>query len=518
MKCPDDVGGDSAARGLHVRFGEGSALGSFVMDSDGQFIKVDDVFSGMLGVRLDDLDGHDWMANLTPEDRASVSTAIQDGLAARKPFAVEFDGSIGDGAAIACCLRAAPIFNGEEFIGFAGTVEDLTERRQLELACEQARLQADEANLEKSRLLAQVGREFRTRLNTMLGFAQVLEMEAATDRQRDFVEKIRRAGSYLLSLIDGVVDLGKIESQTLDLRAEPVLLSTAIQEVTDAIKPLAHERAVRIDVGVDSLKGIYVAADRRRLRQVLITILENAVKYNKLEGTVKISGEVDLSGTYKLSISDTGVGIPADKVAKLFTPFERLGSDSSSDAGTGLSLAISSRLVNAMDGTLEVDSVEGTGSTFTLGLRCIDGTSAFKDDDETRLEQLYFDGEPAATKILLIEDDELNIRLIETIFQRHSSCKLQVAMTGVLGLELALTERPDVILLDVNLPDVSGTGLIEKLRAERSLTETAIIVISADAAEKQIKKFLDSGADQYLTKPIVVSELLRAIEAQLQPT
>ena len=125
-----------------------------------------------------------------------------------------------------------------------------------------------------------------------------------------------------------------------------------------------------------------------------------------------------------------------------------------------------------MDGTLDVDSVEGAGSTFTLGLRCIEGSSAFSGDDEKRLDQLYFDGEPAAIHILLIEDDELNIRLIETIFQRHSSCKLQVAMTGVLGLELALTERPDVILLDVNLPDVSGTGLIDKLRAERSLTET----------------------------------------------
>ena len=515
--CPEDAGGDCAARGFSAGSGAGSALGSFVMDSDGQFVNVDDVFSGMLGARRDDPDRHDWMANLTPEVRASVSSAIQGGLAAREPFAVEFDASTEERAVAACCLRAAPIFNGEEFIGFAGTVEDLTERRQLELASEQARLQAEEANREKSRLLAQVGREFRTPLNTMLGFAQMLEMEAETDRQRDFIEKIRRAGSFLLSLIDGVVDLGRIESQSLDLHTEPVLLSTAIQEVTDAIEPLAREREVRIDVGVDSLRGIYVAADRRTLRKALAAVLENAVKYNNPDGTIRISGEVALSGIYKLSISDTGVGIPASKVVKLFTPFERLGADSGSSGGTGLSLAVASRLVHAMDGTLEVDSVEGSGSTFTFGLRCIEGSSVFSDGDDRRLEQLYFAADQATTNVLLIEDDELNIRLIETIFQRHSSCKLQVAMTGVLGLELALTERPDVILLDVNLPDVSGTGLIDKLRAERSLTETAIIVISAEAGEKQIKKFLDAGANQYLIKPIVVSDLLRAIEAQLQP-
>ncbi len=371
--------------------------------------------------------------------------------------------------------------------------------------------EAQRANQAKTEFLSRVSHELRTPLNSILGFAQLLEMDELDANQADGVRRIRRGGAHLLSLIDEVLEISAIESGEMRISLEPVLVKAVVKEAVDLVAPLAAERSVRITSRVGD--G-YVLADYQRLKQVLLNLLSNSVKYNREGGAATVSMEAQ-GDRMHIAVDDTGPGIPADQISRLFQPFERLGAAETSVDGTGLGLALSRGLVEAMQGSIDVDSEHGIGTRFSVELARADGPAmpdAATADEDVRPARA---GHQPTARILCIEDNPSNLELIEQIFARRPDLELLTAVQGNLGLDLAQLHRPDVILLDVNLPDAPGDEVLRRLRDDSRTSDVPVIVLSADATRAQVKRMTELGAQAYLAKPIDVRTLLATIESNL---
>ena len=368
---------------------------------------------------------------------------------------------------------------------------------------------AQRANQAKTEFLSRVSHELRTPLNSILGFAQLLEMDELEPRQRDGVRRIRRGGAHLLSLIDEVLEISAIESGEMRISLEPVSVRAVVREVVDLVAPLAAEDGVRI---VNRVGEGYVLADYQRLKQVLLNLLSNGVKYNREGGVVTVSMTAAAAGRRLICVDDTGSGIPADDLPRLFRPFERLAAADSAVEGIGLGLALSRGLVEAMNGTVEVESEMGVGSRFAVELAAAEAPAApaGANGGPTHAEPAR-DGE-ARVRVLCVEDNPSNLELIEQIFARRPGVEVLTAAQGLLGVELAQQHRPDVVLLDVNLPDASGEQVLERLRSDSRTRDIPVIVLSADATGAQIERMRVRGAQAYLAKPIDVRALLAAVD------
>lgn len=412
---------------------------------------------------------------------------------------------------------------------------EISERKEAEAAMQLAKEEAERANGAKSEFLSRMSHELRTPMNAILGFAQLLELDSLTAQQREGVAHILKGGRHLLLLINEVLDISRIESGRLSLSAEPVRLSEVVQETLDLVRPLASQKNVQLNGGESIGSERYIFADRQRLKQVFLNLLSNAIKYNRPGGTVTLScietaphNIAKGAGTefrnrtghhstsLRLAVRDTGKGIAAENLRRLFSPFDRLGAEQTSVEGTGLGLALSKRLVEAMGGTMGVESVLGEGSVFWVELSGAQGP----DDLQKRLEEEAVCGvqasEPAQT-ILYIEDNLSNLKLVERILTRRPGFRLMSAMQGGLGLDLAREHHPDLILLDVNLPDMGGGEVLGHLRKDTRTKSIPVVVISADAMMSQIERLLAAGAQAYLTKPIDVHKFLEVLDQILQP-
>jgi signal transduction histidine kinase/ActR/RegA family two-component response regulator len=378
---------------------------------------------------------------------------------------------------------------------------EIAERRRAEEA-------AAAANRAKSEFLSRMSHELRTPLNAIIGFAQLLELDAKGPEQRESVEHILKGGRHLLTLINEALDIARIEAGKLALSLEPVLASEVIRGGLDLIRPQAARRGVKLlEVAACDC---YVTADRQRLQQVLLNLLSNAVKYNRERGTVAISCAEVAPSRIWLRVSDTGRGIAPEMMSRLFTPFDRLGADQAETEGTGLGLALSKRLVEAMGGTLAVESRLGEGTTFSVGLAAAEGPTVADGQPEERMP------EPTAGArgtLLYIEDNLPNLRLLERIVSRRPGVTLLSAMQGRRGLELARDHRPDVIILDLHLPDLAGTEVLARLRGDPRTQEIPVVILSADATPGQITRLLAQGARAYLTKPLDIKELLTLLDS-----
>jgi signal transduction histidine kinase/ActR/RegA family two-component response regulator len=405
----------------------------------------------------------------------------------------------------------------------AGTVaETLVRRRQYAFALVTARTRelevahdarreaqeaAEAANHAKSVFLSRMSHELRTPLNSILGFGQLLELEDLGDGQRDSVGQILKGGRHLLALINEVLDISRIEAGELSLSPEPVLVSDLIQEAVDLIRPSVKHRGIQLVVDRSGVCDCYVFADRQRFKQVLLNLLSNAVKYNRPRGTIALSCRQLTDTRISVSVADTGYGIAAERLGLLFIPFERLGVEGGDVEGTGIGLALSKRLAEAMGGTVSATSTLGQGSTFTLELPRVEGPVE-------RYERLNGDRQPSAAstsrshRILHIEDNLSNLKLIEKIFAQRSDVEVVAAMHGSLGLELAHENRPSLILLDLHLPDIDGEQVLQRLRDDPITASIPVVIVSADATPGQIQRLLAAGATSYITKPIDVRELL----------
>jgi CheY-like chemotaxis protein/anti-sigma regulatory factor (Ser/Thr protein kinase) len=339
------------------------------------------------------------------------------------------------------------------------------------------------------------------------------EVDSAT---RADVNQILTAGRHLLGLINEVLDVSRIESGELAISMETVPLVEILKESVDLVELAAQARGIVIEVDVDPL--LFVKADASRLRQIFVNLLSNAVKYNRDDGRVEVSGEI-VDGVVRLAVSDTGPGLPDGYEEELFTPFGRLGAETTEIEGTGLGLAVSESLAEAMDGHLSVGRSDSTGTQFCLELMRADMPVIDAAKRKARAEAALSEaGNQTSTKVrvLQVEDNPSNIRLITRIMQRRPSVELVTATSGAEAIELAVSDPPDLILLDLNLPDMSGKDVLARFRAEPTTREVRVIMLSADASEKQINAMLTAGAARYVTKPIDIAELLGIIDEALR--
>ena len=380
-------------------------------------------------------------------------------------------------------------------------------------AAEKASAVAEKANLAKSDFLSNMSHELRTPLGAILGFAQLIDTgsPAPTPKQKRNVDQILLAGWYLLDLINEILDLALIESGKLSMSLEPVALSQALRECETMIEPQAEKHGIEVNF-VDIDLPYIVNADRTRLKQVLINLMSNAIKYNKPDGTVVVSC-IQSSEHIRICVKDSGQGLAPEQIAQLFQPFNRLGQENNAEEGTGIGLVMTKRLIELMDGKIGLESIVGEGSTFWIEIPRDHTHSTIKRKiTQNPLEKLHASQNTSIHKLLYVEDNPANLMLVEDIIERRPDFELFSAQDGISGIELARSKQPNIILMDINLPGISGIDALKILQKDSLTSHIPIIALSANAIPADIQKGLDAGFFRYLTKPIKINELLATID------
>jgi len=392
--------------------------------------------------------------------------------------------------------------------GIVAFGRDITGRRQAEEALARAKDEAERANRAKSEFLSRMSHELRTPMNSILGFAQLLARAELAPAHAKGVQHILKAGRHLLHLINEVLEISRIEAGRENFSVEPVALAAVLQEALGLVRPLAQQHGVTLAAGVCA-DGAFVHADRQRLVQVLLNLLSNAIKYNRPNGAVRVECTALPDGMWRVHVADTGVGVPADRVEELFTPFARLGAEQTDVEGTGLGLALSRRLCEAMDGALALESSGPAGSVFAVTLR---GAESPLRALEEAGPSAVPDASHGAATLLYVEDNLANLSLVETILLSRPRWRVLPALQGGLGVELARDHHPDLVLLDLHLPDMPGAEVLRRLRADPRTADIPVVVVSADATAGSVERLRQAGADAYLTKPLDVDEFLAVVE------
>jgi CheY-like chemotaxis protein/nitrogen-specific signal transduction histidine kinase len=380
-----------------------------------------------------------------------------------------------------------------------------------------ATIEAETANRAKSDFLSRMSHELRTPLNAILGFAQILRMRDLGERDNRGLDYILKAGRHLLALIDEVLDIARIEVGRLALSLEPVDLGLSVREVLQLTAPLAAQQAIELVNEVNETLTLHVRADKQRLTQVLLNLVSNAIKYNRVGGRVMLRCTTQENGWLRLLVQDTGAGIAHEHLVKVFQPFERLGAAHSAVEGTGMGLALCKRLVELMGGTIGVESVVGEGSTFWFALLPADSPINPGPASQGPSTPSPAPGLSRRGTVLYVEDNASNLTLIQHLLAEMADVRLLTAMQGRLGLELAHGQSPDLILLDLHLPDITGEEVLRRLRADSRTCAIPVAILSADALPSTIERLRDAGAAAYLTKPIDVRQLLNFLHDILAP-
>ena len=384
---------------------------------------------------------------------------------------------------------------------------------ELAMAMEEAR----SANYAKSAFLSSMSHELRTPLNAILGFAQILSSDrlpSTLEQKKEFAGHILKSGRHLLTLINEILDLAKVESGTVSLSLEPVGLDAILQECRDMIAPLASQRG--IGMAFPDACPLNVLADRTRLKQILLNLLSNALKYNREQGQVAIECVPHACGRVRISVRDTGVGLDAEQLALLFQPFNRLGQEGGTEEGSGIGLVVTKRLVELMDGNIGVSSAPGEGSIFWIELRVVDAVPIPAAPVLPRPDLAGALLEHSAPVTLLyVEDNPANLTLVEEIVRYCPQLQLLTATDGRLGVEMARTHLPQLILMDINLPHVNGTDALKLLRADPRTAHIPVIALTANAMPGDVERSMALGFYRYLTKPINLDEFTEAINSTL---
>jgi PAS domain S-box-containing protein len=405
-----------------------------------------------------------------------------------------------------------------DIIGYLLIGNDNSVRKQVESDLKAAMAAAEKANRAKTDFLSGMSHELRTPLNAILGFAQLMESgsPSPTPSQQRNLDQILKAGWYLLELINEILDLALIESGKVTLSREAVSLAEVLLECQAMIEPQARKRGIAMTFPRFE-HPYFVKADRTRVKQVLINLLFNAIKYNKVGGAVAVECTPSPPDSLRITVRDTGAGLAPEQLAQLFQPFNRLGRDAGAEEGTGIGLVVTKRLVELMDGVIGVDSTVGVGSEFwfELSLTSAPNLAAHDAEDAVRLPLQLSGGAPPRT-LLYVEDNPANLELVEQIVARRPDLRLLSAADGDLGIEFARAYLPEVILMDINLPGLSGVEAMKILRADPLTAHIPIIALSANALAHDIDKALAAGFFNYLTKPIKVNAFLDALDVALK--
>lgn len=495
------------------------ADGVIAADQSGRFILFNEAAQRMLGTGA---------IEHRPEERSSfygVHRADQTACPSDElPLARALRGEIVDGLELYVRNDRVPAglwinVNGRPLLDEFGRVwgavivlRDVTEKRRTDEVLREAKETAENANCAKSEFLSRMSHELRTPLNSILGFGQLLEMHNPSGRELECVGHILKGGRHLLALIDEVLDISRIEAGKLSLSVEPVQLNDAISQAIDMVRPMAEKSGIVISAG-GIQQDYYASADRRRLHQIFLNLLTNSVKYNRPNGTVTITcSPATDHGRIRIAFVDTGIGISAEDQERLFVPFERLGAVQSDVPGTGLGLALCKRLVEAMHGTIGVFSAVDQGTCFWVELTMTEAPGLPYSNDQIAGLTALSDHVHEHATILYVEDNLSNLRLMEHVLTHRPNVKLAVAMQGQLGVDLAIDHRPDLILLDLHLPDLTGDVVLKRLREHPRTSTVPIIIISADATPGQVNRLRELGATDYMTKPFDIQKLLKIID------
>ena len=495
-----------------------------ITDLRGIITDINQQMEALTGCTRDELIGAPFKNYFTDPARAesSIMRVVREG----KVTNYELTARARDGRETVVSYNATTLHDRDRKLrGVFAAARDVTERKRFELTLQENNVElesaiaaADRANLAKSNFLSSMSHELRTPLNAILGFAQIMGSDTPlpTPAQKASIDQILQAGWYLLELINEILDLALIESGKLSISREPVALNEVMAECQSMIEPQATKRGIHMNFPRFDTPT-FVSADRTRVKQVLINLFSNAIKYNKPNGAVIVDCELSQPDTIRVSIRDTGAGLTPDKLAQLFQPFNRLGQEASAEEGTGIGLVVTKRLVELMGGTIGVSSVVGEGSVFWIELR---KTSAPKLDtsatETSAMEEAIAPSNGAKRTLLYVEDNPANLQLVKQIILRRPDIRLLSATDGNLGIELARSSRPDAILMDINLPGLSGTAAMQILRADAATSAIPVVALSANAIPRDIERGLEAGFFRYLTKPIRVEQFLRVLDEALE--
>ncbi|MFA5171406.1 MAG: ATP-binding protein [Sulfuriferula sp.] len=406
----------------------------------------------------------------------------------------------------------------DDIIGYLLIGADNSVRKQIETELTYAKAAAEKANLAKSEFLSSMSHELRSPLNAILGFAQLMESGTPlpTPSQKASINQILQAGWYLLELINEILDLALIESGKLSLSLEPISLSEVLLDCQAMIEPQAQKSGIHMSF--PQFDNAYFAyADRTRAKQVIVNLLTNAIKYNSSGGMVEVTCCVNSQERIRISVRDTGEGLSADKLAQLFQPFNRLGQEAGVEEGTGIGLVVSKRLIELMEGELGVESTVGVGSVFWIELKVASPLGLIPGTDyPLDLLQIQMPHGARLRTLLYIEDNKANMQLVEQLVARRSNMRLLSAGDGTRGIMLARIHQPDVILMDINLPGISGIQALKMLREDPVTAHIPVLAISANAMPHDIQKGLNAGFFRYLTKPIKVGEFMETLDLALE--
>jgi PAS domain S-box-containing protein len=499
---------------------ESSVDALMTTDPKGYITDVNRQMEELTGRTRDELIGAPFKHYFTDPDRAQAG--IDKVLRETKVTNYELVALSSEGMQTLVSYSASTFYDRDrQLLGVFAAARDITDKKLLDkilqdknLELESATAFAEKANRAKSDFLSSMSHELRTPLSAILGFAQLIESGTPppTPSQKRSVDQILQSGWYLLDLINEILDLALIESGKLSLSLEPVSLAEVMLECETMIEPQADKRGISVsfpELGVP----LFVKADRRRLKQVLINLLSNAIKYNILRGKVTVTCELLAAQHIRICVEDTGAGLSAEEIEQLFQPFNRLGQETATEQGTGIGLVMTKRLVELMGGVIAVESTVGKGSRFWLEL------------DATTAKNLYIGNidavsgvtpapasDPDKFTLLYVEDNPANLMLVEDLIARRPNISLLSAKDGISGVEIARAELPDVILMDINLPGISGTHAMRILAADVATASIPVVALSANAMPRDIEKGLEAGFYKYLTKPIKIDEFMRTLD------
>ncbi|HLX89281.1 MAG TPA: PAS domain S-box protein [Acidimicrobiales bacterium] len=483
-----------------------------VLDPQGQVQEVSRASTRILGYALGERSAGQLLPDLHPDDAKTVGQEFRRLLTLDQPE-VDLRSRVrhADGRWVTLDTRAqALVAEDGQGAGAVLVSRDVSADLAVESELQAALVEAELANTAKSTFLSRMSHELRTPLNSILGFAQLLELEALDVQQHEAVRHVIRAGHHLLALIDEVLDIARIESGRLDLTLDPTPVLAVVDDAISFTRPLAEDR--RIALVVDSTacpSDAHVLADRQRLLQVFLNLLSNGVKYNHEGGTLTVTVK-QCGDRTNVVVRDTGPGIDPAEIHRVFAPFDRLGAERSAVPGTGVGLTLSKHLVEEMGGTIALESVPGDGAAFTVSM--VSATAPLPPSSHARVMGPRR-SQAGGLRVLHIEDNHANLELVEQVLARVPGVDLQAAMTGGLGLELARENRPDLVLLDLHLPDMAGVDVLGRLRSQPATADVPVVVVSADVTPMTVRLLRAEGVHAYLTKPIDVHELLRIVEA-----
>ena len=401
--------------------------------------------------------------------------------------------------------------------GWVKTMWDLTEDMRLSEELRKARQEAEAASAAKSDFLSSMSHELRTPLNAILGFAQLMQRdkkEPLPERHRERAAQILKGGEHLLRLIDDILDLARIEAGSVSISTEPVSVGEVLDEVRAALEPMAARSSIHVQQSPLPPALPSLSVDRTRFAQIVMNYGSNAIKYNRPGGKVTIEASVGGPDRVRITVADTGIGIPADKLDKIFEPFQRAGQETGPIEGTGIGLSITKRLAEIMGGHVGFRSEPGRGSSFWVELPTASpsaerSASAVEPETAARL------GTGTRHTVLYVEDNPANVTFMRDVLDEFEGLELLVASTAEMGIELARSRPPDVIIMDVNLPGMSGVDALRALQQDASLKGVPVIALTAAASERDRQRGLEAGFYRYLTKPVKVDELVDALGALL---